>query len=229
MRAGVAGARNFGASKANGEIIVFADAHVDLAEGWLRPLCEALAVPAVAAAGPAVARIERRRDTGYGFTWGNPALRPRWLRAKPGKAFAVPFICGCFLAVRRPDFEATGGFDAGMSTWGSEDAEFCLHLWRRGRECCIVPESEVFHLFRRSFPYRVNAQETLHNALRLGVVHLDADSFARMVDYVAGNSLPGAIQQLVDSDAFDRREVVQATSLYDGRWFIDRFKIEALR
>jgi LPS sulfotransferase NodH len=225
-RAGVAGARNFGARHITGDLVIFSDAHVDPLPGWLPPLCQALTDPSVAAAAPAISRIEHRAEKGYGFTWRDASLAVRWLRQRPGGPSDVPFLCGCFMAFRRADFEEVGGFDDGMVTWGSEDAEICLNLWRRGRRSVVVPESDVAHLFRPAFPYAVHLRETLHNLLRLATVHLDDRALATVLD--RAGKLPAFAQayaDLLDSDAWQRRELVRAGSRHDGDWFLDRFRI----
>jgi LPS sulfotransferase NodH/GT2 family glycosyltransferase len=229
VRAGVAGARNFGAAHTSGDVVIFSDAHVDPAPGWLRPLCAVFADPAVAAAAPTVSQIAQRSTKGYGFTWRDAALSVRWLRQRPASPAPVPFLCGCFMAFRRADFEAVEGFDAGMVTWGSEDAEICLNLWRRGRRCVVVPGSDITHLFRPSFPYQVRMRETLHNTLRLATVHLPDRALEAVVARASRLvAFPAAYADLLESDAWQRRERIHSASKRDGGWFLGRFGISLL-
>ena len=229
-RSGVAGARNWGASQARGDLLVFADAHVDPSAGWLEALRAAFADPSVACAAPAITAIGRRGTRGHGFTWAEPRLVMRWLRTETTRVHKVPFICGCLMAFRRDDFEAVGGFDVGMVRWGSEDAEICLNLWRRGRSIVIVPQAQVAHLFRPCGPYHVQPRLVVHNALRMATVHLPELAVRRVIEAFRGlPSFPPAYAQLVESDVWQRRESVAAQSVHDGAWFLDRFRIEALR
>ena len=229
QRAGVAGARNFGAAAATGDLLVFADAHVDPVPGWLRPLAAALADPSVAAVAPAISRIEHRSEKGFGFTWRDAGLGVKWLRQQPTRPMPVPFLCGCFLAFRRDDFEAVGGFDTGMLTWGSEDAEICLHLWRRGRRCEVIPQSDIAHLFRPAFPYQVGARETLHNTLRLAIAHFPDRALATvMAKASAFPAFPGAFDAVLDSDVWARRERIASAARHNGDWFLDRFRLTPL-
>jgi GT2 family glycosyltransferase len=229
-RSGVAGARNWGASQARGNLLVFADAHVDPSAGWLAALRAAFADPSVACAAPTITAIGRPGSCGHGCTWAKPQLGMKWLRTGVTRAHEVPFICGCLMAFRRDDFEAIGGFDTGMVRWGSEDAEICLNLWRRGRSTVVVPQARVGHLFRPSGPYHVEPQLVVHNTLRMATVHLPELAVRRVIQAFRGlSSFPLAYAQLVDSDAWKRRESIAAQSLHDGAWFLDRFRIEALR
>jgi GT2 family glycosyltransferase len=229
-RSGVAGARNWGASQARGDLLVFADAHVDPSAGWLEALRAAFADPSVACAAPAITAIGRRGTRGHGFTWTDPRLVMRWLRTNATRVHEVPFICGCLMAFRREDFDAVGGFDVGMVRWGSEDAEICLNLWRRGRSSVIVPQAQVAHLFRPRGPYRVRPGLVVHNALRMATVHLPELAVRRVIEAFRGlPSFPPAYAQLIEGDVWQRRESVAAQSVHDGAWFLDRFRIEVLR
>jgi glycosyltransferase involved in cell wall biosynthesis len=49
---GVARARNYGADRATGDVILFADAHVRAPAGWYEPFCEALRDECVGAVAP---------------------------------------------------------------------------------------------------------------------------------------------------------------------------------
>jgi GT2 family glycosyltransferase len=229
-RGGVTGARNAGAAAAGGDVLVFADAHVDPSPGWLDALVEALADPSVACAAPAVSQIHQRHARGYGFTWREPRLRMRWLPARGDGPADIPFVCGCLMAFRREDFEAVGGFDRGMLRWGSEDAEIGLNLWRRGRRSVVVPQAVVAHLFRPAGPYEVPSHLVVHNTLRLAAVHLDRTAQQRVIASFQGlDCFPPAYAELLDSDVWARRERVAAQARHDGTWFLDRFRIRALQ
>jgi LPS sulfotransferase NodH/GT2 family glycosyltransferase len=224
-RLGVAGARNFGARQASGSMLVFSDAHVDPHQGWLSALRRALADPSVGEAAPAIRDLRSRQAAaGYGFTWPDPGMSVRWLRSRPSAPAEVPFICGCFLALRRSDFEALGGFDDGLLTWGSEDAELSLRVWRSGLRCLVVPDAEVSHLFRASFGYPVDQAAVVHNMLRVAAVHFSQPSLRRMLGHWGRHSsFAAAFGRLDFADISARREAITAHSRRDARWFFRRF------
>jgi GT2 family glycosyltransferase len=228
-RLGVAGARNYGARIAEGRVLVFSDAHVTPADGWLLPLCTAIDSGAAAAA-PGIRSMVGHSVPGYGFTWREPTLTTAWLRRRPPAVAPAPMLCGCFLAVDRDVFRNAGGFDEGLQRWGFEDAELSLRLWRMGERCVVVPDSQIRHLFRPRFHYRVDWTTTLYNVLRLAVVHFGERALSRVLDQFAANpALPGAYAEVVDDDAWLRRAAVSAVCRFDDEWFFDRFGIDALR
>jgi GT2 family glycosyltransferase len=228
-RLGAPAARNHGAAASDGDVVVFCDAHVQLQLGWYGPLAEALARPEVGAAAPVVAVLGRPDSKGLGFTWSDAALNVRWLGGGGGPPRPVPMLPGCFLAMRRDVFDASGGFDAGVLVWGGEDQELSLHLWCLGYECLLVPEVEVAHRFRNRFPYEIDWELVLHNKLRLGTVHFGQARLTRLVETLArSTAFPTALARLLDSDVWDRRDRVRRRRSRDDDWFFERFAIGAL-
>ena len=223
-RLGVSGARNFGAAHARGEILIFSDAHVEVPDGWANPIIEALRSPAVGAVVPAITALDDPESAqGFGMRFLNEDLDVEWLGKTGNEPYAVPLMCGCFIAIRRHVFNELGGFDPGMTLYGSEDLEMSLHLWMRGYECYVVPQVTVAHRFFDSFRYEVN-WEPLYNRLRMGIVHLGAK---RCLQLLSKNQddyhLSSAWQRLASSDVWLRRYAIQNTRRYDDDWYFGRF------
>ena len=91
-RLGVAGARNFGASHANGDVLVFSDAHVEAPPGWADALLEVLARPEVGAVAPAISTMRPAavECTGYGQKWLDASLAVGWLGQQSSAPYPVP-------------------------------------------------------------------------------------------------------------------------------------------
>ena len=226
---GVSAGRNLGAKRSSGDVIVFSDAHVRPLDGWLAPVLDALADPGVGEVTPAIGHLDGRPGIGFGFTWKDISMRMKWLGASGEGPVDVPFICGCFLAMRRDTFEETGGFDEGMYQWGSEDAELSLRLWLSGYRCQAVPAAEVLHLFRDSFPYEVDHAGILSNILRLAVLHFGQAGVERVVSHHRCRDVfADAWTRLLDSDPWQRRDELDARRSWDFESFARRFGIDAL-
>lgn len=225
-RLGVAGARNAGAEAATGDVVVFSDAHVEPSPDWLPGLLDALQDPSVGEVAPTVCDLHDRSIRGYGFTWPDLGMSVRWLRDQPARPADVPFVCGCFLAMRRETFDAVGGFDDGLVRWGSEDAELSLRVWRRGLRCVVVPASVVAHLFRPTFGYAVEWEHTLHNMLRVAAVHFPPDVLAATLDRWRDHPAFGAAVARLDlADVHERRGQHDRDGALDARGLLDRFGI----
>jgi GT2 family glycosyltransferase len=226
-RLGVARARNFGAQHANGEVIVFSDAHVETPAGWWRPMQEALEGPSVGAVGPAVSVLGQPGAKGFGMNWSGPDLKVNWLGAQAEITHPVPLLCGCFVAMSRKTVEATGGFDEEMMSYGSEDLELSLRLWLLGYEVLIIPQVEVAHLFRERHPYAVEWKACVYNLLRMVFAHFNADRMARVIKIAAQyQDFSEALALAAESDIWTRRASLSAQRVRDDDWFFRNFGIE---
>lgn len=225
-RVGCARARNRGAAAATGDVLVFADAHVEAPPGWWEPLVGAIAPPRIGAAGPAISVMGQPESKGFGLRVTGPALGVEWLAQRGFSPYSVPILCGAFLAVRRDVFEATGGFDEGLIRWGGNDLELSLRLWLLGYELRLVPGVEVAHLFRQKHPYTVDWTGVLHNLLRIAFLHFRSGRIQRVVEALQGRrGFASALALAVDSDAWTRRSQLAASRARDDNWFFDSFGI----
>ena len=226
---GISAARNLGGRAARGRVVVFSDAHCAGRGDWLPPILDALADPTVGEVAPGIGYLDERHGIGYGFTWTTPNIRMSWLRRSGDDPTDVPFLCGCFLAMRREVFDEVGGFDEGMYRWGFEDSELSLRLWLHGYRVQVVPTSVVDHQFRDKFPYEVDHAGIAYNALRLITVHGDETAAARVLaHYGARPTFPRAWQRLIDSDTHRRRRDEQRVQTQPLRPLLDRFGIDVL-
>ena len=221
---GAAGARNHGARLAEGDILVFLDAHMILPQGWLEPLLDLVRRPEIGAAAPGIAVMGAPGHCGFGLRWTTPALAIDWLPPPSAEPFAAPLLPGCALVMRRAVFADLGGFDDGLVAWGSEDAELSLRLWLLGFEQRIHPGSVVEHLFRERHPYALDWDLVLHNQLRVAAVHFSERRLAAVL--AATRSQPGferAMARLLAGDAAFRRRNLVLRRMHEDDWFFNRF------
>jgi GT2 family glycosyltransferase len=225
-RLGISAARNLGAARAHGDVLVFSDAHVVPAPGWLPPLIDALDDDTAGAVAPAVSALGRESSKGYGFTWTDPSLTMRWCYDRPAGIRPVPFLCGCFLASRREVFERCGRFDDGLIKWGFEDSEYCLRLWRSGYRCLVEPASDIAHLFRTKFPYQVEWESTTHNQLRTALLHLSRPRCRRVLEQARSHPrFELALALLFDSDLDERGQFCASIQKHTDDVIFDQLKI----
>jgi GT2 family glycosyltransferase len=221
---GVTKARNHGARQSRGEVVVFADAHVEPPPGWLEPLLSALGGQGVGAAAPATAMMDKPDRKAYGLRLTDSDLSTEWLSKVQARPYPAAILPGCFLAMPRDVFAATGGFDEGMHTWGMSDIEMSVRMWLLGYKLLVVPTIAVPHLFRKKHPYQVRWKSFLHNKARLAFVHFGEERIARVFDSIRKHSeFPAAMALLARGDANERRKTLLGQRRRDDDWYFDRF------
>jgi len=219
---GVARARNLGASHANGEYLVFMDAHCRVSPGWLDRFADALSVPDVAVAGPSFTKLESPTPRGCGMRWPDYGLDPCWFEPLDAdEPYCVPLTTGACQVFRRETFEGLGWYDDGFTRWGFEDVEICLRAWLLGYRVAVHPGVTVAHFFRESRDnYEVDDLAVTYNFLRMVYLHFSPTRIQRVCKAVKGNPYVRAAQeQLAESDVFERRSQLLASRVRDDEWF----------
>ena len=223
-RLGSASARNVGARRATGDLVVFADAHVEAPPNWWAPLAEALRDLSVGAVAPVISVMGSLACKGYGMRWKGPDFGVEWLPPELVTPHSIALAPGCLLAMRREVFSATGGFDDGMMLWGMEDSELSLRLWLLGYELQLVPSVEVAHLFRRSHPYTIDWTCVIHNMLRVAFCHFKTGRVQAVIEALKGyRDFSAGLALLARSDVQARRQFLEVQRQRDDDWFFQRF------
>lgn len=144
-RSGPAAARNRGAARATGDVLFFVDADVLVPPPALATLAAALVDPGV----DAVIGSYDRHPAAPNFVSQFKNLAHRFVH-QHAREDGVSFWGACG-AIRRPAFEALGGFDEAFDTPSIEDIELGARLRRRGGRIRVRKDLEVTHLKRWTF------------------------------------------------------------------------------
>jgi GT2 family glycosyltransferase len=133
---------NFGAEQASGEILVFANNDLIFFRPYANRLLKYFRDPAIGVVGVQLLdHIENdswmgRAPTQHTGVYFSPMTQNNWLRPYESRkslengltlpdAMKAAAVTGAFMAMRRSDFEAVGGFDEAYS-YGLEDVDLCL-------------------------------------------------------------------------------------------------------
>lgn len=145
--AGPASARNTGAGKARGQILVFTDDDCKLAEDYLGELAQRVALTPDAMIGGRIVNglknnmcaAASQMLVDFLYKYFNDSEHP------------VTFFTSNNLALPAEHFDAVGGFDTTFLTAAGEDREFCDRWVHSGRTTVYAPELIVHHFHKMSF------------------------------------------------------------------------------
>ena len=164
-REGLIRARNNGAVAASGDVVVFLDAHCEVAFNWLPPLLapiwenrKTLSVPVIDginwndfSINPVYAAGSHSRGL---FEWGmlykEGQLPPKEVAKQNhhSEPYWAPTHAGGLFAIDREWFKELGWYDPGLWVWGGENFELSFKVWMCGGNSVWVPCSRVSHVYR---------------------------------------------------------------------------------
>ncbi|XP_032587500.2 polypeptide N-acetylgalactosaminyltransferase 8 [Drosophila mojavensis] len=157
---GLMQARLAGAQKAQAEVLVFLDAHIEVTRGWLEPLLAPMLESNRTCTTPVVDTIDyetfayrRGRPSRGFFDWDFNYIQLPLLKQEELALPAPhenPIMNGGLFAIYRSWFFELGGYDEGLRIWGGEQFELSIKIWLCGGRLLEVPCSRVGHLFRNS-------------------------------------------------------------------------------
>ena len=163
---GFARANNVGAARTTAPLLLLLnpDTIVD-AKAIPRLVAELSAHPEAAVAGPRLIDEQGRAELSFGppiSPWGelrqkvllsmynrNVRAAVRYVERLSHSPGERSWVSGACLLIRRPDWDAVGGFDERFFMY-TEDVDLCRSLSGRGRTIRFVPDAEVRHLRGRS-------------------------------------------------------------------------------
>lgn len=222
---GSAKARNFGAEQANGDYLVFCDAHVFVEAFWLDKLVGTLRNPEIGAVCPAIAPHNQPAAIGYGQVM-NEKVEAKWITTNPREITPVALVPGGCVAFRAEVFKEIGGFNKGFQVWGLEDLEISYRTWIMGYSCVVNPSVKILHVFRQAHPYRVSMDHVNYNLLYMAFVHFTAERIAKVLNLVKHYpAFSPVITSVIFSDAWKQRKHYSEIRKRDDDWFMNNFNI----
>ncbi|MDA8233517.1 MAG: glycosyltransferase [Clostridia bacterium] len=221
---GSAQARNEGAKKAQGEILVFCDGHIFVENHWLDNLLEPLHNRRLDVICPAIAPSDNVANVGYGQSL-NETLGVVWYTDMV-QISPVAVGPGACLAVRRGVFQRSQGFESGFQVWGYEDIEFSIKLWLLGYQVWVQPGVKVLHVFRQFHPYRVLMEHVNYNLLRMALLHFNEKRVERVIELLKNQPvIEKTLTRSFFSDVMEKRSLYRKLRLYNDDWFFRKFGI----
>ncbi|NYE57654.1 glycosyltransferase [Carboxydothermus ferrireducens] len=224
-RSGVTKAKNVGANKARGDVLIFSDAHILVEDFWLEKMLEDLQEKTILS--PLVVSLLEPQRVGMGLTFNNELL-PCWRSYTTNSIENVPVLPGGFMLIKKSDFFTLGGYDEGLKIWGYDDCEFSLRAWLMGFNLLVTPRTKVFHLFRSGQTYKGYNENVLFNLGRLACLHFKPQRIVKVLNKV-GRFPFGAkiIEDLAyEQKLWQQREHYLKVRVKDDDWYFKRFGID---
>ena len=160
---GVAGSRNYGASKANPDtdLLIFMDSHMRLPDWWLEAIfaeairLQELGSPAILC--PSCCAFNH----GYGsdfhgcgadFDMSKVGFEPVWRPHTGSDEFSdiVPCVLGACYVVPRVIWEDLEGFNPLFHGWGQDEQDISIRAWQAGYEVRAMSNLTVAHRWDRT-------------------------------------------------------------------------------
>ncbi len=141
---GPAKARNFGARKASGDLLVFTDSDCVPEKNWLKEMIAPFRDSKVVGAQGAY----KTKQGGLTARFVQAEIEERYARMR--KAESIDFIGSYSAAYRKKVFLKFGGFDEGFPSASGEDPELSFKLSEKKMEMVFSPDAVVFHLHPES-------------------------------------------------------------------------------
>jgi len=151
-----------GASKAQGDVLIFLDSHCEATKGWLEPLMQTVKDDYRNVVCPVIdiisdKNLEYISGNKYffqvgGFIWSGHFtwidIDEDKLKRAPTRVVKSPTMAGGLFAISRKYFFDIGSYDEQMEIWGGENLEMSFRVWQCQGKLFIHPCSRVGHIFR---------------------------------------------------------------------------------
>jgi len=227
---GVSRSRRYGAATAEGEVIVWLDAHMTFAPDWLDRMLAHVDSGALLCS--AFWNYEQTvcHCWGADFVW----CRQRDYRAQRypgfglrhrtefpgGGAVDVPMVIGACYMLLRASYHRLHGFSPLFRVWGVDEQDMSARAWLAGLAVQCVTTARVGHLWRPSFPYSVQFEHLEFNQLAMIRTVFEEPTAGLLAAWF--QPIPATVQEWMDqTDLVGWRAKVQSSRLMsDGEFFV---------
>jgi GT2 family glycosyltransferase len=178
-RHGTSPAKDLGARRARGDVLIFLDGHCK-PEPWAieRLVNNVEDLDGEAIVMPRVPALDCNRwennplQVGHGYRMTLDGFECSWIGLEEmetrDRLYESPALIGCCFAMSRMLYRKLWGFDGVMMHWGVEDIDLGLKAWLMGHPVLHNPFAAIGHRFRSTFDtFFVADEAVLFNQMRM--------------------------------------------------------------
>ncbi len=236
---GVAPARNAGARIAQGDMLIFCDAHITVPDYWLDILGSVIENEKCDAVTPGIGPLEpsafvplyRLAASAPIYSIGcgrifRTLISNTWLHEHT-RPIDCPILSGGCFAVRHEVWRRIGGYEESFRGYGYDEEEISLKLWLFGYRLMTVPSVIIHHKFRPAAPYQIVNSDMLHNRMFAALCHFNDERTTRMLDHLESYPEFQMISQQVFTPANyeNKRKHYFSRRKYDDDWYFRKFDL----
>jgi glycosyltransferase involved in cell wall biosynthesis len=229
---GVSRSRRYGAATAEGEVLVWLDAHMTFAPDWLEQMLAHVDSGSLLCSAFWDYEQTVCHCWGADFVWQGqrdyhaqlyPGFGLRHRTEFPGwGAFDVPMVIGACYMLLRASYDRLHGFSPLFRVWGVDEQDMSVRAWLAGLGVRCVTNARVGHLWRPRFPYPVQFEHLEFNQLVMARTVFE-EATARLLE-ACFQPIPATVRAWVErTDLSAWRTKVQSSRLISDQEFFGRF------
>lgn len=224
-------ARNFWASQASWEYLIFLDSHMYFRDNFLHKLDNILDTNNdIDILQPIIGSITNKKIQGQIYktkdfmlnsTWGNPVTNKDLLE--------TPNIAWWATIIKRDVFNYVGWFNPNFKKWGAEDLEFSMRLWLSWYNCYFSNQLFVAHYFKESFVNtEIKAEQVLNNKIMFAYTCISNEErlkkiFQDLSTYY-WDLFEKIHEEVINNTNFlDWLEKQKRNFIFDDDWYFEKF------